>query len=224
MVRKIKGIGVVVVAVLALGAVVASSAQAEKFTSANGVPFTIHGHDTTKSHVLTIGGRAIKCATTTEVQKGATQASYNEVTLDVTFSGCTAEILGNTFDVTITMEGCDTHYTTPTNKVGKFDIKCPAGKSIVVHVYNGTGVEHTDANSICTYTIGEQTNLSHVGYSNNADGTITAKTTVTGIAVTRSKGTLAVCGAGATTATYTGEVLLKGTSAEGVAVPIHVKP
>lgn len=212
--RNLKVLGTVVAAMLALS-VVASAAQANQFTAA-AYPATISGNQT-EAHKFVIGGnRTVTCSTAKFA--GSAIAATKELTIKPTYEGCAITVLGNTFDATITMNECDYLFTEPAG--GKVDLTCPAGKTVVIDVYSGTGVAHTAENQICTYTIAAQNNLGSNTYANNGNN-VDVTTAVTGVAVSRTTGTLAACGAASQTATYNGKTSVSGESG-GVGTKVDV--
>ena len=223
MTRKIKVLGLAFVAVLAMSAVASSAAQAVTFTASAGVyPITVEGKQATEN-IFTIGGnRQVKCTTAVFDGVGTIAAATEEVTVTPTYSGCTVTVLGVPVDATVTMP-C--HYLLTSSGLVHLICNTEGGTNVQIHVYNGLGVAHTEANETCTYVIKPQT-IEKVDYTNEGSGT-TADVLITAtgskIAVERTKGTLAACGAAAQEATYTGSVTAKGFSSGGVQVGIHVK-
>lgn len=204
----------VVVLVLAVGA---SAARSEQFTAAS-YPATITGSQT-EQHKLVIGGnRSVSCSTA-KMSASLTGPS-KELFGNLTYVGCVVTILGNSFDITRTMEGCTQTLKEPTGKTSLADITCPEGKAAVTHVYSGTGVEHTEANEICRYIMPSQENLAHLTYAKNGNA-LDVTASISGIAMQRVKGTLAACGATSQTATATGKSDLKAESG-GVGVALDV--
>lgn len=116
-------------------------------------------------------------------------------------NGC-AYVLTATTTVT---EGGEKHFTAHTN------VECPEGKQIEIHLYLNAG--HTE--TLCTYDIKASENQGLTGITlTNAEGEpqdIIAALNVTGIKVTRTTGSEALCGKESNTATYAGEATLQLT-------------
>lgn len=225
MINKLKATGVALVAILAMSAIAASAAQAETtLTNGAGTPFTVKAEQS-GLHTFTSGPRKFQCKKATFQQTGETKSSYSDVTISPTYTECFSELLGNTFDATVTMNGCDFDFNTVKKDLtGTVDVVCPAGQSIVIDVYSGTGVVHSEENTICKLTIGPQVNLGTVSYVNNGGSpeTVTQKANVSGIKSKRIQGTLAACGAAEQTATYVGDSLVKGFNSESKQVSVMV--
>ncbi|MBS1878920.1 MAG: hypothetical protein JST31_05370 [Actinobacteria bacterium] len=215
MVRKLKAFGLTLVAMLALGVVVASAAQANEFKAAE-YPATIKGEQKSTHNFVIGGNRTLTCAGAEF--NGTLAGASKELTITPTYSSCHVIIAGSTLDATVTMEGCDYLFTEPAG--GKVHFKCPAGKTVVIHVYNGAGVEHTAGNELCRYTIAEQSNLGTVTYANQATTpkTVVQTANVTGVAVKRAFGTLGNCGAESQTAVYTGETTVKAFNSKDIQI------
>lgn len=214
--RNLKVLGVAIAAMLAMS-VMASAASAQQYTAAS-YPVVVSGSQST-THEFTIGGnRRVKCSTAsfTSPSQGAAAST---ITITPTYSGCTIKIPSTEgeLDATVTMGSCDYLFNEPTGLSSTVNITCSSG-AIVIHVYNGLGVTHNEANTLCQYEVGAQNNLSSVTYENGG-GNVTAKANVSAIAVKRLLGTTTNCGGASQTATYTGNTLLQGN---GGAVAIDV--
>jgi hypothetical protein len=230
MIRNFKALGLAVVAVLAMSAVVSSAAQAAvNYTSTTGVyPATVSGTQSTTHNFVIGGNRTLTCD---EAKfSGALTAASTEITITPTYgsatTACHVILLENTFDATVTVNSCDYLFTEPTAGELKaaVHVLCPGTNKIVIDVYNGHNVAHTEANLICKYSIAPQTPAGTVQMTNNATTpkSVTAHAAITGVAVTREFGTLAACGAASQTATYTGDTLLKGFNEGGTEIGADV--
>ncbi len=219
MTRKLKVLGLALIAVLAMSSVAASAASAQNFT-ASAYPATVTGSQST-THQFVIGGnRTLTCDVATFALTLTASSPTATVTpkYGSTETACHVILLENTFDATVDMKGCDFLFTEPVGLAGKVHVKCPAGSGpITITVYNGHKVTHNVANEICRYTIVEQSPGGGLTYTNNTPvaGQITAHANVTGVNVVRAFGTLAACGAAAQTAVYTGSTVLKAVDKEG---------
>lgn len=229
MIRNLKALGLSLIAVLAMGALSASSASAvDHFT--NSLPgvqpalMTGIGHE----DVFTAGGTKFEC-TTARFAATAVMGT-TEATVDAEYTGkpkdtphgvpCTAT--GG--DITVDMNGC--HYVLTGNTTGSDNgtdatvwITCPTGKVIQI-TQPGTGA---------TITVPPQTpTIGGVAYTNikspdHAGGSaVTIKSTVTGITY-ECHGF--ACHFGPQTsgqnATYTGHVIVTGyEDKDGLPTPV----
>jgi hypothetical protein len=200
MIRSMKALGSALLAVAAIGAVAASSAQAAPGEIHVTTPqkAVITGHGT--NHVLKVGNQTVQCKTgtlegTVEGTDPA-QITAKHVTVTGTYQECTA--FG--FAATVVMNGCKytlrgtAELTSQAQVVG-----CTAAKKIEIKV-PAIG---------CTVTIGEQAELQHVTFTNDPEGPTTKHhlqdhETVGGIVYTRDGG---LCPQGE--ATYSGTTTLK---------------
>jgi hypothetical protein len=224
MTRNLKALGLALLAVLALGTMAASTAQAivgnAQLTIEGGSGF-VHGKDETPMQ-YTRDGRIKTCATghykSNTVTSGATS-----LTITPEYSNCSAAGL----PATVTMNGCNYELTFTADPGHTFTaithIKCPVGKVIETHVYS-SHANHTAGVSLCTYHVGPQTNKTEISLTNNAAGGITPKDWITaditigGLVSTRTSGSELLCGKELDTAgTLHASVELKGTSHIGEA-------
>jgi hypothetical protein len=211
--RNLKTLAAALMAVLAMGAVIASAAQAaeneeiEVGLDANGTAVLTGSLDGAE-HAFVIDGTTpngkltTKCAISTfegkvTGVKGAAVLKTKDVTLTPTYTTCKTSGLGTT----VVMNGCKYTFTGAAATTANVDIVgCTTGKKIEVQISAFAG---------CIVSVGEQNNLAHVVYTNSGTASamdITAEATVTGIAYEES----AKCpDPGAKTdGTYTGNVTL----------------
>ncbi|MGC1851173.1 MAG: hypothetical protein WA687_01890 [Solirubrobacterales bacterium] len=183
MIRNLKTLGLALVAVFAFGALAASVASAQQGTLTSTGPVTLTGEDTEPTvinkNALTQGalGR-VECphskytghAVLTHAQTTA-GSKHGLISVPATTATITPHyntkchaiipILG-TRPATVTMNGCDyvAHIGQTTggaNTYGvTFDLVCPPGKVIEVHVYKTGSVTHPDADAVCTFKIGSE--------------------------------------------------------------------
>jgi hypothetical protein len=182
-----------------------------KFEAEN-YPVTLTGvQDPANKHVLTIGKeRKIVCEAvdTSSTVTGAT----SQLTLNMAYSGCFLEILGGQFVATFKMNGCNfvlNALNVGPPYSGSLGVACgKEGEAIEINT--------TSAGSpVCTYKISPQSGLTGVGLSNVRSGTergVIATFGVSGLIVTRAKGTLAACGALSQSSSYAGATTLYGVS------------
>jgi hypothetical protein len=165
MTRKIKVLGLAIVAVAAMS-MAAASTQAFEMHTVNAGHVTLTGEQTTQFVAQTAAGTVV-CTTanfegTTPYVSG-TQITGQESTLTPTLAGCQAFGLA----AQIKMNGCKFTITNKsaagvtTSKTGYVDIVgCTVGKQI--EIIGGGGA--------CTETIPQQNNLSHVVFENKGSG------------------------------------------------------
>jgi hypothetical protein len=204
MIRNLKVMGLALVAIFAMGAVLASAASASNFHAAS-YPVTISGSQST-THVFTASGTSVSCEKATF--SGSASADSSEVTIHPSYSGCTAfGFVG----ATVNTEECNYvfHSGNTTNEAeqiyaGTTDVVCPAGQSIKISA------------STCALEVKSQNGLSAVSYDNNAGGTVTVGANVENIAntVTKDGFLCPLKGTGNfTDGKYTGDTKVEGTSA-----------
>ena len=213
MIRNYKAFGLALMAMLALGAFVAQGASAKQLTVPSGLTtvYVTGEKDLENQHVFSTPNGSVKCTTTHFHGSGpAASGSVNEITVEPTYTGCTAFGFATAH---VKVNGCTYTFTTPTSiGVGQvtwsgssqFHILCPAGKQIEI-TPTAFGVSN------CTQFVPEQTPTSGHIIGKNAGGSgagemdVTLETTLSGIHYT---GTGGLCGNGEThsDATYTGNV------------------
>ncbi len=164
MIRNFKVMGLVVVAVLAMSAVVASAASASNFTASKYPTAATAASEKGNDDFKTEAG-SVECKASFAVD--ALEGPSETATVTPTYSECQAF---GFLSATVNMNGCD--YVFHTN--GEVDVECPAGKVITIVA------------STCEATVGTQTGLKSVALSNSGAG-ISAQANVTGIAYTVTK-------------------------------------
>src|SRR5215203_3750241 len=198
--RKIKALGLALVASLAMSAMVASAAQAIEFHST--AAHTILTGEQTTSHKFTVGSGfgAITCTTAkfTGTTTATTEASQK---ITPEYKGC-KDSFGRTAHVTVSATYT---FTPPAVATGEAN----------VHL-NGSGTV------ICDVKVETQTNNGIV-YHNVASGVETT-TNTTNVKTTTSGASLncGVSDGAHTGGSYTGNSVVKGTDTEGKAVTITV--
>ncbi len=150
MIRKLKTLGLTLVAVTVLGAVsaAAASAQTQGLLTTDGPSVTLDITETgaAGSNAFTSGKNKIECAGTTYVghEAGSTTKPVpnkaKEITVTPTYKTCQATINKTVFFGTITMNGCDYVYhignTVAANTYSTTaDIVCPPGKVIQIEFF-----------------------------------------------------------------------------------------
>ena len=203
MIRNFKAMGLAVVAVLAMSALVASSASAQ--FEAETVPVTVTtSSNSMQKFAVAVGQTPIEC--TTLKSKGTQSVTPSTTfTTHPEYSNCET-FLGQ--EVTVNTTGCNyVFHVSKGSTSGTTDVECEAGKTIVITV-----------GSICTYTIGTQTGLSSVSFKNTGSGTtreIIVEPNVTGIKSTLTTNDFFCPTPGS--GTYTGNSVSTGENSAGTA-------
>jgi hypothetical protein len=203
MIRNAKILGLAIVAALALTAVMASAASATNFTAAS-YPVKITGSQT-ESHKFTVGGGTVTCKIATFTSEAA--AASETLTVNAVYDECTAfGFVGAKVTGFSPTGGCDYKFYAG----GRTDLLCSSGD---VQIDAGT----------CTVTLNAQENLNKNTFTNNANGTVTVGTNVSGIhAVVTSGFACPVAGGTYSNASYTGTSTVEGKNSKGVAIAIDV--
>ena len=211
MIRKLKFLGLALVAVFAMSAVGASAASAVVQFHTEKTPVTITANQHAGTNGFDVQFGEVKC--TTAKLHGTTPSDVTTettITLTPTYEGCTFAGVATT----VHMNGCD--YTVHVTNAGPpyggpVTIKCPAGQEITV----------TGGNK-CTVHVPPQGNLGPISYTNTGVGAtreITAHLEgIQNITYTQTKGTAAVgaCGNLTTGAgKFTGTITVTGENDPG---------
>jgi hypothetical protein len=207
--RRFKGLGLALIAALTMS-VSASAAQAESFISAS-YPVTISGSQSTTLEFTIAGTRRWKCSTVTFTSPSISTDS-SALTVTPYFNNCSMKVPNSEseLDVTMSTGSCTFGLLGPVAKKGKVNIECPAGQSILLDLYNGPNVAHTEANRICQFSIGTQSELGSMQYVNVPGGTLTASAELSGAVLKRVSGTTTNCGKTEQFMTVNGNILFKG--------------
>jgi len=202
MTRNARALGLALVAMLAMGAVLASAASALTVTAAK-YPAAISATQT-NTNTLSNGIRTVSCSEASLT--GEIGAASETVQITPVYGGCTGN--GGT-TATVNANGC-TYTLKPTVEhsattgTGTITVDCPEGKRILVDIW-ATGKKHTEA-KLCRLEVGAQGPLSGGEYHNTANG-ILLTINLTTVKVLRTEGTAANCGAAEKTeGTCTGNV------------------
>ena len=201
--RKIKALGLALMAALALTAVMASAASAQ-FTSTSKHTNLTGGQVTTHKFTAGTGIGAITCTTATF---NGTAASESETTQVVTpsYAGC-KDSLGRTVHVSV--------------GTSRYEFTSGAGKGLV-HIIGGPIVLTVTGSTHCTITITSQTGNNNVAYAqkgNNLEVTTTTNNIHSHIA-----GGGFACGTSNTTSStgsYTGATIMEG-NAGATKISVH---
>jgi hypothetical protein len=222
MIRNLKGLGLALVAVFAMSAMAASGAQAATPTIVAGAVGTFSG-DQVGVHEFTVGSRALNCKKAHF--SGTSALSQAELTVTFEYKECaTTPVLGISFPVTVTPNGCTYTFTNlkhteegvPPKSVdydADVSIICPAGKKIEVHVYSNAG--HTE--QLCTLTIESNQNDLSGNTITNVAGSPDDLLIHHNVKVkVENHNPNAICGEATSTAEYHGTTTLKALNAAGV--------
>ena len=195
MIRKIKVMSLSCVAVLALGAMSASAAQAASWTAAK-YPVTIKATSAAVSNwTMGNGARVLSCGAkfTGAIGGGATSS------LNVTpeYTGCTST---GGLPTTIQMNGCTYTWNVSTLTTGTQTIKCPAGKEIMLLVY-ANETKQKEGITACEASVAAQGPISGLGFSNQGEkeGRYVAMNESLSLQAYALKGSKLLCGAAAGT-------------------------
>jgi hypothetical protein len=234
MIRKLKVMGLALVAVFAMSAVVASAASAAttdgEFTSDGSV--TVTGTGAAETFTFEPGQKDVCHGDHTIMPQNQTPWGFFNPGTGLTtltdlpyYTKCTTTVGATSLPATYTVTGgCDFlwHMGETTGGVGgtygaTLDIVCIPGESLETHVYQNA----THATSVCTYRIPAQNGLTGAHVTNLAGGTIKVSGEITGVTMTR---TGVVCGG--TKETNAGimhvDFTVSGTNAEGKPTAISI--
>jgi hypothetical protein len=217
MIRNLKALGVALVAMAALGAVIASGASAQ-FTAAE-YPASLTGNQIGGGHSFETAAGTLTC--TTAHFTGTLSGKSPEVTIEPEYTGCavtSGPLTGA--PVTVTMNGCDYLFTqsgTVTSDTAEdiVHLICPGSNKIQIHVYTNA-TKHAEGVSLCSYTVGPQT-IGNIHYENHTPNVITVEARASNVAITRDGSIL--CGAASQTAVYRGNTEV--TAKNGAGEPIN---
>lgn len=174
MTRKLKTLGLALMAVFAFGAVSASAASAQNGVLTSDGPVTLVGDETGElgANSLTAFGQNTRCPASTytghgvlteeDTEKGAEHdyisSGAGSVTITPHYAECTTSSAFGRLGTTVDMNGCDYEFhlgETVAGQTGTYEIKatviCPKDEHIQLTVFTGSH-ENTP---ICTSTITE---------------------------------------------------------------------
>ena len=201
--RKLKALGLALIAVLAMGALSASAASAGTFHSEIATDTVIKGEQI-GTDVFTVNAGTVKC---NEAKYNGNQAGATATTVKVTpeYSECTAFGFVNT---TIHSKQCTYEFSGDNLDVV---IGCPAAEPITVTAFN------------CWITVPSQTLAGAITYTNVAGPPKDVKVKVNSKTITytqHSKSFPGCSGGTRTTGEYLGEATVRGLSTAGVATGV----
>jgi hypothetical protein len=230
MIRNLKALSLILVAIFATSAIVASAAMAGQGELTSDGKVKLTGTDNTGTPgKITWFGKEVSChghyaiGNVNETPHGFITPPVTTVTMVPTYSDCTSPSPTGTFEATFTMNGCDyvLHLGTGTapTYATTTDIVCPEGKVIEEHTYQVGDIAHTKT-PLCTDKVGPQTGKTGTTVTNEG-GKLKLSGTITGLKV-RQEGVL--CGGVHETETGTLSVsaIVEGTNEEGGATAIEI--
>jgi hypothetical protein len=165
--RKLKALGVALAALLALGAVAASSALAVEGSLTPGAfPATITASQI-GTNTITFGSaaaRIVSCTTVHADSTSVTSAAASEIVLHPEYSGCTTSPGGGV--ATISTTGCDLTFTfttrlTATSGEGSFKLE---GASCDLSILTFS----TSDSKVCEYTVPNQNAVGNILWTSSA--------------------------------------------------------
>ena len=188
MTRNLKVLGLALAAVLALGALAASAASAQGKLTSDG-PVTLTGTETEptvankNALVNAILGR-VECPHSTFTGHKLTTTPHALLPSGSTIATvtphyatkCTSQVpIIGARPATVTMNGCDFEIevgaTTAANTYKTItDLVCPPHKVIELHIYKAGSVGHPAADTICTYTFGDESPATGAAVNQNLTG------------------------------------------------------
>lgn len=237
MTRKLKALGLALGAVLAMGVVLASAAQAETGVVTAAQYPAIVTAEQEPGVTFDIGPGPFKTVSCATSDLDATLFGPSDpVTFKPTYNGCTA--MPGFMPVTVTTNGCD--YTVGVSRPGTTGqpmttgqlgaaIDCPAGQTIEIHIYQN-GAMHAAGFATCTYDVLPQPAVPAGVYHNVPGNPPDVRATVQATFTTRNTiGPAAICGAEANqhlpvtlTGVYTVRAFEDLGGFEGQQIPLDV--
>lgn len=214
MVHSLRVLGASALAVLALGAVAASAAQAEGKFIAGKYPASLTGTGT-GTHTYTFGGvRQASCNSSEFV--GELTAASEAVQVEPGYSLCYSNFA--TQPVTLFAAGCKygwsvTKLTSPTTATGTGSMICPGANQYRINTYENAK-KYSEGVTLCEYGIPSQEGAATIGYEDLGSGSTASvglSINLSGLTANVFKGAKLGCGAKAgetTTVQYTGSVNL----------------
>jgi hypothetical protein len=193
MTRNFKTLGLAVLALAALTAVMASTANAAAFTGAGGQNAVITVDQTVTNEFLVTTG-IVKC-TTLKIPPTTVFNGSTTVTVHPEYSGCKC------FGVfcTVSTTGCNYVFHLEAGGKSKTDVSCSGGSVIKV----------VPVGFDCTVTVGSQNGLSGVTYSNGASDIVQTADITGAISYTETGANCSAAG-GHATGTYRGTNRITG--------------
>lgn len=218
MTGKIKATALVILSILALGALGPASALAEDEITAEEYPAFLEG--SLMTHLtFKIEGREATCKV--EHYKATLNAKTGIDTFESEYTGCTAKVGMIEVPLTIDMNGCDWDYVI---KDKWYNLVCPSGKKAILTAYSSVE-QHMKKTPSCEYTVPAQEELGYVEYENMSGlpGDIRLSVNLTGVEYTVS-GFPFVCGENGTfnNGTLTSETTVSAKNEAGEPIGVMI--
>jgi len=192
MTRKLKALGLALVAVSAVSMVTASAASAQTGIFTSDGPATLKGVNKAGSaesaNSITSFGLSVVCPNATYTGHKAEVTphekvpnSSSSVTITPNYGSCAAE--GGGIKATVDMNGCDfmIHLTKTTGVADQYaittTIKCPTGKHIVVTLFTNA-TQHAENKAFCHVTITEKASYEGLTQTDNTNNTFSLSGTI----------------------------------------------
>jgi hypothetical protein len=249
MILNLKPLGLVLVAVLAVSAVVASAASAQGKLTSDG-PVTLVAEETggAGSNVVTAFGFKGECPgsigtghkvlTEAETKEGKKHELIPSGAMTFTLTphfneaNHNCKIVGSNFPLTTDLNGCDyvTHIGQTSGGNGTYsgttDIVCPPGKEIVITIFTNI-TEETNNKPFCIVEIKPQTGLTGIHGTDTGNGFIDLTGAIEGIHATKTNATglshLVLCpNQTTTTAKMDGDGTVRGFNSVGLPTAISL--
>jgi hypothetical protein len=224
MTRKLKTLGLALIAVLAIAATAVPSAYAVEYTlTAGEYPATLDG-TSLESTIFNFGGREVTCKKTTLAATLEKQSTT--LLIGREYSECSLQFLG-TLPATFKTNGCafETHLVGALNATvfeAKVDIVCEGSNGIEVYAY-ASAAKHAAGEPVCIYEMPPQTGRSTVEFKNFVgESHIAITPRVKGIKYKILKGEAFVCGLESENGTYTGSTTVTATNKGGMKTSLTV--
>jgi hypothetical protein len=222
MIRNLKVLGLVLVALLAMTAVAVSAASADDLTS-EASPVTLTGKQSGAGDVFTTTAGTVKCK---EVSYTAISVGTPTTTVDVApnyplkTAGGEQNCAGFSLPAEIATNGCVYRLTIGAATTGGFDIVCPVGQEMTATAKGG-------ATTKCTIHIPPQSIAAGVTFSNTGAGTtreVDIAANISGtLAYKHTAGTgLGACTSGSGSGSYAGSAIVTGENGGGAHVGIFL--
>jgi hypothetical protein len=233
--RNLKALGLTLLAVSALGSIVAPAAQAEtpivtelKWPEATTLTGTdVTGTEDGKLARLTIGtgSRFIECTQAKQLS-GSILESSTTTTLKPEYQECFANGL-KSVPVTVTHNGCTLTATAKKESEGEVPgeaiVDCPGGRGIEVHVFENGAAEKSNK-PLCTYDIPAAQILTEARITtggkagNTHDLTVTLNSLTLVVMINTGPGGVVVCGIASGAigkGSITGKITFRGFNSVG---------
>jgi hypothetical protein len=226
MTRKLKALGLALIATAALGALAASAAQAQPTFNAE---TELEWHPTGEPIEIALIKGTLSSGGETTCSQGhgdptqTYKGSQTKLRGTPTVSECHVNIFGANLPTTVTHNGCETEFhITKKLETGTYEgtsqLVCPEGvKGIEIHVF--TDGAHTQVR--CTNTIKPQV-VSGILTHNEPTGDVKVTSNTALVNVTKTAGSLLQCGGANQTAQTHGDGTLTATNSNAEPVKVSI--